>query len=124
MLAHLALWCSRAVTVVFQAERGQQPSLGVPDDSAAGWASVNARDIEQQRDRPLDRVLADFRGSHAQLIKRLQAWSDEAALFDRARYPSLRGASLADVASMNGARHDAEHRAELERWIDAGAAAR
>lgn len=117
VLAHLAVWCSRAVTVIFQAERGQKPSLGVPDDSANGWAKVNAADFAQQRDRPLDRILVDFRGSHAQLIKRLEAWGDEAALFDRARYPSLRGASIADVVAANGAEHDAEHRAAIERWL-------
>lgn len=117
ILAHLAVWCSRAVTVVFQAERGQKPSLGVPDDSASDWAKVNAGDFAQQRDRPLDRILVDFRGAHTQLIKRLEAWSDESALFDRARYPSLRGASIADVIVANGAEHDAEHRADIERWL-------
>ena len=115
VVAHLAMWTSREVTVVFQAERGQKPSYGVPDDSANDWANVNKKDYEQQKDRPLDRILDDFRGSHKQLIKRLTAWKDEASLF-AAGYLCMKG-SLADKLIGGVGEHDAEHRAQIEAWL-------
>jgi hypothetical protein len=115
ILAHLAVWYSRAVTALFQAERGtrlQRPQSSMPD-----WSDVNARDYESQKDRPLDRILADYHGSHAQLIKRLEAWKDEAVLFDKRRFPELEGYSLADYVWSDSGEHDAEHRAQIEPWL-------
>jgi uncharacterized damage-inducible protein DinB len=115
VLAHVAMWYSRAVTLLFQAERGkplQLPRSNVPD-----WADVNAQDYQSQRDRPLDRVLADFDGAHRQLLKRLEAWRDEAALFDTRRYPALQGRSLAEVVWNYTGAHSAEHRAQIEAWL-------
>jgi len=117
-LAHLAVWVSRTVTAIFQAERGQKPVLGVPNDHNSDWANVNKRDYDEQKSRPLERILTDFRGSHAQLIKRLEQWPDEATLFDKNRYPSLDGESLASLAHGNGDEHDAEHRVQIEAWLD------
>lgn len=114
-LAHLAMWYSRAVTLLFQAERGR--SLQVPRSSAPDWADINARDYESQKDRPLDRIQADFHGSHQQLIKRLSAWTDEAALFDPRRYPALQGRTLADYVWDYTSGHSAEHRAQIEAWL-------
>lgn len=117
ILAHVAVWQARTVTMLFQAERGQKPSLGVSNDSANDWANINAKDFQEQKDRPLDRVLADFRGVHAQMLKRLEQWKDEAALFDRKRYPSLNGDSLATYVYGNGPEHDDEHRVQIEAWL-------
>ncbi len=117
IVAHLAVWASRTVTVMFQAERGKPTSFGVPNDYANDWANVNAKDCEEQRKRPLDRILADYHGSHQQLIKRLELWQDEMALFDKKRYPSLGGESLADLAHGNGDEHDAKHRIQIEAWL-------
>ena len=119
VLAHLAVWASRTVMAIFQAECGQKPSLNVPNDYSNDWANVNQKDYNEQKDRPLDRILADFHGSHAQLVKRLELWQDEAALFDKQRYPSLGGESLADLSHGNGDEHDAEHRAHIEAWLRA-----
>lgn len=114
-LAHLAMWYSRAVTLLFQAERGQ--SLQLPRSNAPDWSDVNARDHASQKDRPLDRIQADFQGAHQQLIKRLSAWADEAALFDPRRYPALQGRALADYIWDYTGGHSAEHRAQIEAWL-------
>lgn len=114
-LAHLAMWYSRAVTLLFQAERGK--ALQLPQSHAPDWADINARDYESQKDRPLDRIQADFHGAHQQLIKRLNAWTDEAALFDPRRYPALRGRTLADYIWDYTGGHSAEHRAQIEAWL-------
>lgn len=117
ILAHITMWLSRTITAMFQAERGQKPSLGVSNEAANDWAKINAKDFAEQKDRPLDRVMADFRGAHTQILKRLDVWQDEAALFDKQRYPSLSGDSLADLIHGNGDEHDDEHRVHIEKWL-------
>jgi hypothetical protein len=115
ILAHLAVWSSRAVTLVFQAEHGAK--LQLPTSSANDWADVNAKDHAEQKDRPLDRVMADFNAVHAQLVKRLHAWPDEATLFDTQRHSALKGRSLADCIWSDSGEHDAEHRAQIQAWL-------
>lgn len=114
-LAHIAMWYSRAVTLLFQAERGK--ALQVPQSNAPDWSDVNARDYASQKDRPLDRIQADFHGAHQQLVKRLSAWVDEAALFDPRRYPALKGRALSDYIWDYTGGHSAEHRAQIESWL-------
>lgn len=116
ILAHLAIWSSRAVTLLFQAERGAK--LQLPQSNVDDWQDVNAKDFEDQKGRPLDRVLADFHGAHNQLIKRLQSWPDKKALFDKGRFPALKNGSLADYVWGDSGEHDAEHRAHIEAWLN------
>lgn len=121
VLAHIAVWRSRAITRLFKAEQGQPPKLDVPPSikQLPNWVDVlNAQDYETQKDRPLERVQADFSGSHLQLVKRLRAWRDEPALFDPKRYPALNGSALADMIWADSAEHEAEHRAQLEAWLE------
>jgi len=115
VLAHIAMWYSRAVTLLFQAERGRP--LQLPRSNASDWADVNAQDYQSQKDRLLSHVLDDFDGAHRQLLRRLEAWRDEAALFDVGRYPPLRGRSLAEVVWDYTGAHSAEHRAQIEAWL-------
>jgi hypothetical protein len=111
VLAHLAMYTARCVTVIYHAEQNEKPQEIEPmlDD----WEALNANDYESQKDRPIDRILSDFRGAHRQLLKRLEAWKDESALFDPKRFPWLRGTSLAAFIQSETADHDAEHRAQL-----------
>ncbi|MCS7056110.1 MAG: DinB family protein [Thermoflexales bacterium] len=120
-LAHIAMWYSRAVTLLFQAERGQ--ALQLPRSNAPDWADINAQDYASQKDRPIERIQADFRGAHQQLIKRLNAWTDEAMLFDSRRYPPLKGRALADYLWDYTGGHSAEHRAQIEAWLAARSSA-
>ena len=43
MLAHITVWLSRTITVMFQAERGQRPSLGIVNSGDHGGAGVACR---------------------------------------------------------------------------------
>jgi uncharacterized protein (TIGR03083 family) len=116
IVAHLAVWTSREVTVLFQAERGQKISYGMPDDSANDWANVNAKDYAQQKDRPLERIQEDFRGAYKQLLKRLTAWQDETALFQANKFAGSKS-SLADKMIGGVGEHDVEHREQIEAWL-------
>ena len=117
VLAHLAMWTSRCVTVVFQAEQGQQPEdVGAMLDD---FEVLNAEDYQLQKDRSLEQVLADFRGTHRQLLRRLSAWS-EADLANKKRFAYLRGQSLGEFISSEVADHDAEHRQQIQEWQKGG----
>jgi hypothetical protein len=112
ILAHLAMWTSRNVTVVYQAEQGQKPAE--IDAMLDDYEALNAADYEVQKERPLDRILADLRGTHKQLLRRLGAWN-EADLSDKARYSWLRGQSMGDFL-VDGVGHEAQHRKLIEQW--------
>jgi hypothetical protein len=116
-LAHLAVWSSRAITMLFQAEHGGKPIPPSALFKTSDWTVINAADYAEQKSRPLDLILGDFDGTHEQLLLRLEAWQDEAALFDPQRYASLNGNALASYVWGDSGEHDAEHRADIEAWL-------
>jgi Protein of unknown function (DUF1706) len=117
-LAHIAVWYSRAVTLLFQAERSGKAQSWEAQLGTSDWDKVNARDMELQQDRALESIMADYRGSHTQLLKRLEAWrANETHLFDAKRFPGLGGHTLASEVFSVSAGHDAEHRADLDAWL-------
>lgn len=69
--AHIAVWRSRAITQMFKAEQGQPPKPKSPPGSgakAANWLELfDAQEDAAQKDRPLERVMAEFRGRIASL---------------------------------------------------------
>jgi hypothetical protein len=121
LLGHLAVWTSRAITALFFAERGDDPRRAFPKyDPASGWDPSNAIAYEEQKGRELDRIEADFRATNLQILKRLDQVKDEAVLFDTARFPALKGQAMAAWIWASSGEHDAEHRADLEKWIATG----
>lgn len=111
-LAHLALWTARNITVMYQAEQGQKAEE--IDEMFDDADALNAADYETQKDRPLDRILSDLRGTHKQLLRRLSAWN-EADLFDPTLYSWLRGQSLGEFL-VDAVGHAAAHRKLIEQW--------
>ena len=115
ILAHLTTWQARAITLMFALERKAKPNYPQPGRNPADpWASVNAKDYAEQKDRPLDEVLADFRGAQIQLLKRLTGWQDETMLFDAKKF-NVRGESLGQLILGSSAEHDAEHGAMIKQ---------
>ncbi len=113
-LAHLAMWTSRNITVIYQAEQGQKAEE--LDEMFDDADALNAADYETQKDRPLNRILSDLRGTHKQLLRRLSAWN-EADLFDQTLYSWLRGQSLGDFL-IDAVEHAAAHRKLIERGVN------
>lgn len=112
ILAHIAVWQGRLITILFQLEQGRRPK-----DLTLTEAEVNAlneRFYREQKDRPLERVLADFHGTHQQLLKRLERFSEE-DLNQPGRFPGL-PEPLWKLVAAETFEHDAEHRADIERW--------
>lgn len=118
LLGHLAVWTSRAITALYFAERGEDPRRAFPkQDPVTGWDPSNAIAYEEQKERPLDRIEADFRASNLQLVKRLEQIKDDGLIFDPNRFPTLKANALAVWVWASSGEHDAEHRHDLEKWI-------
>ena len=74
---------------------------------------ANAESFAEQRDRPLDRVLADFHGVHIQLLKRLEAVK-ERDLNDPKRFKWMEDEPLEKLVAGDTFAHYAEHRPAIE----------
>ena len=106
ILGHIAMWEARLVTILYANERG------VPPKMLRGQAEVdkvNAESYAEQRERPLDRVLADFHAVHAQLLKRLDKLTDR-DLSDPQRFKWMEGEPLEKLVAGDTFEHYAEHR--------------
>ncbi|MCS7088071.1 MAG: hypothetical protein NZL91_05185 [Thermoflexales bacterium] len=77
-VAEQAIRVTQVVTLLFRIERGAVSKPLAPIE-------VDAKALAEQRARPQERLLADFRNAHAQLLRRLESWRDENILFERSR---------------------------------------
>ena len=111
LLAHIAVWASRLVTALFKAERGFVPDLV----ESAQVDELNARFYQEQKDRPLERVLEDLHGVHLALLNRLETFSDK-ALTDPTRYKWMRGEPLSRMVAGDSFEHYREHAADIQAW--------
>jgi hypothetical protein len=114
VLAHIAAWESELVTLlVREVKRGQKPKLiGISD---AKVEELNQKWYEENRGRPLDRVLADYQGVRKQLIRQINDWNEK-DLTDTKKYKWLNGKSLADYIEDYANGHDEEHINALRDW--------
>ena len=112
ILGHIAMWESRLVTILYSNERD------VPPKMLHGQVEVdklNAESYAEQRERPLDRVLADFHAVHAQLLKRLDKLADR-DLSDPKRFKWMEGEPLEKLVAGDTFEHYAEHRSMIQAW--------
>ena len=105
ILAHIAAWQARLARVLFQIARQQKPQWDIRDVDG-----INAQIFAQQKERPLDLVLADFDGVYDQVYLRLETLR-EADLTRR-----LGDVSLAEIIAANTYEHDDEHAAQISAW--------
>jgi hypothetical protein len=110
VLAHVAAWTARCITILFNAERQEEPEdvNRMLDD----WNALNAEDYETLKDRPLDLVLGDWRSANRQLVKRLGGWKED-DLFDLKRFSWLRGQSLGEFIGSEIADHARDHEKQI-----------
>jgi hypothetical protein len=111
ILAHLARWEAELVKLLWQLRQGQRPTTAhFMGDSVDG---TNARWKEDDRSRPLERVLTDFHGVRNQTLRRLEAFTDR-ELNDEKRYPWLNGKPLWQWVAADSFEHEAEHIASVQ----------
>jgi uncharacterized protein (TIGR03083 family) len=111
ILGHIAMWEARLVTLLYSIERGVAPKMLRSSDVD----KVNAESHAEQRERPLDRVRADFHAVHAQSLKRLDTLK-ERDLSDPKHFKWLEGEPLEKLVASDTFEHYAEHRLAIEAW--------
>ena len=112
ILGHVAMWESRLVTILYSNERGVPPKML---HGQVEVDKINAESYAEQRERPLDRVLADFHAVHAQLLKRLDKLADR-DLSDPKRFKWMEGEPLEKLVAGDTFEHYAEHRSMIQAW--------
>ena len=111
MLAHVTAWDVDLLTNLGKVKRGLKP--GRTQWNTALIQAQNDAWHAELRDRPLERVLADYDGVHAQVLKAVQGLSD-AELEAPADW--LGGKPLYKYFVDHIVTHEDEHGVELAEW--------
>lgn len=111
ILSHLTAWEAEAVTALARVKRGLKP--GKIPSAPAEVDALNAKWYKENKRRPLDRVLADFRGVRAQMLRQVEGLSDKELAEPR---PWMGNESLADMIRSETFEHEAEHLPQLLEW--------
>jgi len=111
VLSHLIAWEAELVTLLAKARQGKPPQP--PARSQKDIDELNAKWYKENKNRPLDRVLADFHGVRKQTLRQVEALSDEEINAPR---PWLRGEALLEWIEGDGFGHEAEHAAQIVEW--------
>lgn len=109
VLSHLTACEAEIVTHLAKARSGKPPTK--IDYTDAEIEAQNARWFEANRDRALDRVLADFQGVRRQLQRQIDGYAD-AGLKSRPAW--LKGKTVAEYVIGEVLEHDREHLAALQ----------
>jgi hypothetical protein len=108
VIAHLEAWERRVVANLETLRGGGAPDGSVETDE------LNERFFTQNRDRPLDDVLAGERAAYRAVLAAIDAASDE-ELFDGHHFAWTEGDPLADWFRGNTDEHYDEHLEQLTR---------
>ena len=121
-LAHLVAWEKLMLGWVESSMRGVQPvvytpEFVAPDDKAQEEAGPRLNDhiFQENRERALDDVLADFRRTHEEVVKEIELLSED-DIFGPDRFPWRKGKPLLTTIAGNTYGHYEEHIG----WIRAG----
>ncbi len=114
ILTHLTAWEAELVARLAQARQGKKPAN--TNLTPAQADELNAQWRKEYKNRPLDRVLADFRAVRGQTITQVESLAEE-DLNDPKRYSWLGGAPLWEWIERDSfGHHEAEHTAQIKAW--------
>ena len=112
ILSHLTRWEAELVKLLWQVRQGLLPTTA--HFSGEDVNVINARWLEEDRSRPLDRILSDFHGVRNQTIRRVESFSDD-QLKDEKRYPWLKGRALWEWIASDSFEHEQEHINQIQQ---------
>jgi hypothetical protein len=112
ILSHLTRWEAELVKLLWQVRQGLLPTTA--HFSGEDVDVINARWLEEDRSRPLDRILSDFHGVRNQTIRRVESFSDD-QLKDEKRYPWLKGRALWEWIASDSFEHEQEHINQIQQ---------
>jgi uncharacterized protein (TIGR03083 family) len=110
VLAHLTAWEAEMVTLLAKAKRGQKPKWPATQSETD---ALNAKWHKENKNRPLDRVRADFQGVRQQTVRQVEGLSDQEL---NQKWDWLRNRTALDLIASNSFRHELEHVAQIKEW--------
>ncbi len=113
VLAHITAWEAELIRALVQIAGGQKPRLSAGPD----YDKMNAEIYAEQKDRPLDLVLGDFRTILPQILRRLEPFTD-GDLNNQNRYPWRKGRPLLNLVAETTYIHYGEHYPDLAALRD------
>jgi hypothetical protein len=111
ILAHLTAWEAEMVKLLVQARNTKRPAY------LALTNSINDQLYEENKDRPLDRVLADFHGVRKHILRQVDGYTDK-ELTTPNFYKWLEGKTLAQYIASETLDHEAVHTANIKQWLE------
>ncbi len=120
ILAHIMAWEKRMVQWLEESLRGEVPERPAPGMSWDDLDRLNEQIYRENRDRALDEVLADFRQSHEESLRVVEAIAEE-DLIEPERFEWREGDPIWHMVAGNTWWHYKEHRETISNWL-AGAA--
>lgn len=115
MLAHIASWHHRLLTLLHAAIRNEEPTISGPD-SVEEMDALNAQFYRENKSRPLDEVLTEFRATHQQIRDIIQAMHEE-DLISPQRFAWTQGSPLWQLVAGDTYEHYQEHIAQIQEWL-------
>ena len=113
VIAHLNMWESETVTMLFQTRQGQKPTTvhfrQVSDDEQnEAWYALT-------KDRTVTQILNDFEGVRKQTLRRIGEFRP-VELEKKGYFPWLKDRSLAELVWDYTGAHEESHAEMIERW--------
>lgn len=115
MLAHIASWHHRLLRWLDAAVHNQAPTISGPDNVEEVDA-LNAQFYQENKARPLDEVLADFRTSYRQILEIVQAMPED-DLMNPDRFAWSNGEPLWEAIAGDTYDHYHEHTKQIQEWL-------
>lgn len=115
ILSHLTRWEAELVKLLWQTSQGITPSGLAISATSEEVDELNARWVQEDRERSLSQVLEDLHGVRKQTIRRVEALSEE-DLTDAKRYAWLGEVPLWKWIAIESYEHEAEHLSQIQAW--------
>jgi hypothetical protein len=115
MLAHIASWHHRLLRWLDAAVRNQEPTISGPDNIEE-MDALNAQFYQENKARPLDEVLADFRTSYQRIMEIVQTMPED-DLISPHRFAWSQGQPLWQAIAGDTYEHYQEHIAQIQAWL-------
>jgi hypothetical protein len=129
VLAHIVAWERMMVRWLVDSRRGETPDRFAPgfvinqDDSYEVIDDVinrlNAKVYEENKDRSLADVMADFQAAHTEVLDALEDASED-ELFDPNRFAWRQGSPFINAVESNTYGHYQEHIDLVRAWLNSG----
>lgn len=112
VLQHLSIWEAETIQLILGFRRGRRP----PSERFTGEVdALNAKWHAATRDRPLDRVLADFHAVRKQTLRQIEDLTED-ELSRPKPFPWMMGRPLAEWIAEDTYLHEQEHAEQIRRW--------